>query len=104
MQVNGFPLVLHTLQEHLDGIDISIDDQVFEGLRVATVDLHVDEVRFASSELLRGTGTVVIAGGDGRAEVADVDLSRYLAGVGLPVDVRFDGGVIHVSGTVAVGA
>jgi hypothetical protein len=94
--------VLRTLEERLDGIDLSIDGQVFEGLRVASVDLHIDEVRFKRSELLRGTGTVVISGGDGRAGVADVDLSAYLASVGLPIEVRFDQGAVRVSGSVKV--
>jgi hypothetical protein len=102
VHVEGFPLVLHALQEKLDGIDISIDGQVFEGLRVQAVELHIEEVRFASSELLRGTGTVVIVGGDGRADVADADLTAYLASVGLPADVRFDGGMITVAGIVEV--
>jgi hypothetical protein len=102
VQVKGFPLVLRALQERLDGVDVSVEDQVFEGLRVRAVDLHIDEVRFTSSELLRGSGTVVISGGDGQADILDDDLTEYLVGTGLAVDVRFEGGTVRVTGPVTV--
>ena len=102
VEVEGFPLVLLALQEHLDGIDISVDGQLFEGMRVEAVDLHIDEVRFTTSELLKGGGTVFISGGDGSAVIADTDLSAYLVSSGLPVDVRFEGGIVRVSGVVSV--
>src|SRR5512134_3759967 len=59
VQVDGFPLVLRALQERLDGIDISVDGQSFEGMRVEVVDLHIDDVRFKTSELINGGGTVL---------------------------------------------
>jgi hypothetical protein len=102
VKVEGFPLVLRALQERLDGIDISVDGQTFEGMRVEEVDLHIEDVRFKTSELLDGGGTVVISGGDGRAVISEADLSDYLVRSNLPVDVRFEGGTVRVSGSVAV--
>jgi hypothetical protein len=103
VQVNGFPLVLKAAQERLDGIDIAVDGQTFEGLRVEAVDLHIDEVRFKTSELLGGGGTIVISGGAGSAEIVDEDLTQYLVTVqNLPVDVAFEAGAVRVSGSVSV--
>jgi hypothetical protein len=102
VHLDGFPLVLRALQQRLDGIDVSVRDEVFEGLRVRQVELHIDDIRFDTSELLRGTGTIAVSGGDGRAEIADTDLSSYLQSTGLPVDVEFTAGSVRVSGRVTV--
>jgi DUF2993 family protein len=102
VEVKGFPLVLRAMQERLDGIEISVEGQVFEGLRVRDVDLHVDDVRFKSSELLRRGGTIVISGGGGHADIADSDLTAFLHGTGLPVDVTFDAGSVRVRGEVTI--
>jgi hypothetical protein len=102
VEVEGFPFVLRAVQEHLDGIDISVAGQVFEGMRVEDVGLHIDDVRFDTSELLDGSGTVLISGGDGRAVVSDHDLTAYLVSTNLPVRVEFERGTVRVSGAVAV--
>jgi hypothetical protein len=103
VEVDGFPLVLKAAQERLDGIDISVEGQVFEGLRVESVDLHIDDVRFKTSELLKGGGTVTISGGDGTAAIMDDDLTQYLVTAqNLPVDVQFRAGAVRVAGSVSV--
>ena len=101
VQVRGFPLVLRALQERLDGIDVTADGQVFEGLRVESVELRIDDVAFTTGEILRGDGTVRISGGDGTAEILDDDVSAYLASIGLDANVEFISGAVRVSGPIS---
>lgn len=101
VKVRGFPLVLRALQEKLDGIDVSAEGEVFEGLRVESVELRIDNVAFETGELLRGNGTVRISGGDGRAEIVDDDLTAYLASMGLLANVEFRSGSVRVSGPIS---
>jgi hypothetical protein len=102
VEVKGFPLVLRAAQGGLDGIEISVEDEVFRGLRVRSVDLHIDDVEFKTAELLRRHGTIVISGGGGRADITDSDLTSYLRANGWAVDVHFVAGSITVAGTVVV--
>jgi hypothetical protein len=101
VQVRGFPLVLRALQERLDGIDVTAEGQVFEGLRVESVELRIDDVAFTTGEILRGDGTVRISGGDGTAEILDEDLSTYLTSIGLDANVEFISGAVRVSGPIS---
>lgn len=102
VSIRGFPLALHALRESVEGLDISVDGEEFEGLRVEQVELHVDEVVFSSNELLGGGGTIEVAGGDGTATITDDDLTDYLTGTGLPIAVRFEQGAVRATGTVSV--
>lgn len=102
VSIRGFPLALNALRESVDGLDISVDGEEFEGLRVEQVELQVDEVAFSSNELLGGGGTIEVAGGDGTATITDDDLTDYLAGTGVPIVVRFEQGAVRATGTVTV--
>jgi hypothetical protein len=102
VEVRGFPFVLRALQERIDGVDVTVDGEVFRGLRVQHVELHVDNVGFSTSELLRGSGSVRISGGDGRARITDADLTAYLATTSVPLVVRFENGAVHASGSATV--
>lgn len=102
VEVRGFPLMLRALQERVDRIDVTVDGGVFEGMRVESVELRIEDVSFDTVELLRGSGTMRMAGGHGNATVTDVDVSAYLASIGLVATVEFAPGTVRVSGPVTV--
>lgn len=102
VDVRGFPLVLRALQQRLDRIDVTVEGEVFEGMRVESVELRIEDVSFDTGELLRGSGTLRIGGGDGSATVTDVDVSDYLASIGLVARVEFAPGSVRVAGPVTV--
>jgi len=103
VDVRGFPLVLRAVQERLDGIDVTVEGEVFEGMRVEVVELRIDDVSFDTGELLRGSGTLEIGGGGGTARITDDDVTEYLVANGLPATVEFAPGTVGVSGQVTVG-
>jgi hypothetical protein len=102
VHVDGFPIVLDALRQRVDGVDVDIAGETFSGLRVEQLSVHIRRVSFRTGEVLGGSGTIRVAGGDGEALITDADISAYLERAGVPVRVRFSPGRVTVTGTLTV--
>ena len=91
-QIGGWPFLLNALDGTIPELDIVSSNLSRRGITLNQVTLHLVDLRFDVSELLREGGRVRIGGGDGAATISDDELTDLLQRQGAPVAVRFVGG------------
>lgn len=80
VSLQGFPILPGLLRGRLQGAAVEARGPMADGLRVARLDLDLSGLRFPLKRLVGGDGgTVRVDSGTGTAEIADTDLTAYLA-------------------------
>jgi hypothetical protein len=102
VSLGGFPFLVRVAMGRLPSADGRLRDLTVEGFTVQQADLRLQDVRFDLVRLASGDGQVSADSGQAEATVSDVDLTNYLAGLGLDFDVRFTPGAVTVGGAVTV--
>ena len=102
VHVRGAPLVLAVAKQRIDGVDLEIVGEQFDGLRVDRIEVRAGRVSFSTADLVRGSGVVRIDEGEGKAVVTEADLTSYLHSQGVPGQFKLTDGVLEASGDISL--
>jgi hypothetical protein len=89
VDIGGWPFLLSAFNGTIPRLEIASTDVSRRGITLNQVTLHLVDLRFDVSELIREDGRVRISGGDGKATMSDDELTDLLQRRGAPVAVRF---------------
>lgn len=105
VSLNGFPFLVHLATERFDSVTIDGRDVRVSGLRIRSVHIELDEVRFSLSSLVTGGhGEIETKSGSGSAELTADALSDAFRDRGVPVDLQFADGHVEVTSNLVGGS
>jgi hypothetical protein len=102
VEIVGFPFLVECVTGHVDRARAEATDVPVDGLRVESVEVTLEDVRFGCLELLRGRGGVRAGEAILEGTVTERAASVFVQEAGFPVTLRFLGPDVRVSARIEV--